>query len=135
MTFFNFNTDFIIGMCQGTLFKVCLSSTQTSNSIFGLQKFVLVWKNKDFTEFKVHLIHRKQVPLLHNTVLILCNEGAGLVAVYVLDEKLENYFFTHSYLEACIFVNSSPENQHFENQLPAKQTKTNSADQDQTKED
>ena len=27
----------------------------------------------------VHLIHRKQVPLLHNTVFILCDEGDGLV--------------------------------------------------------
>ena len=29
----------------------------------------------------VHLIHRKWVPLLHNTVMILCDEGDGLVAV------------------------------------------------------
>ena len=29
----------------------------------------------------VHLIHRKRVPLFHNTVLILCDEGHGLVAV------------------------------------------------------
>ena len=41
----------------------------------------LVRKNNDFAEFKVHLIHRKQVPLLHNTVMILCDEGAGLVAM------------------------------------------------------
>ena len=34
-------------------------------------------------EFKVHLIHRKQVPLFHNTVLILCDEGDGLVAVFL----------------------------------------------------
>ena len=31
----------------------------------------------------VHLIHRKWVPLLHNKVLILCDEGDGLVAVNV----------------------------------------------------
>ena len=43
----------------------------------------MYWLEKlnDFAEFKVHLIHRKQVPLLHNKVLILCAEGAGLVAV------------------------------------------------------
>ena len=29
----------------------------------------------------VHLIDMKRVPLLHNTVLILCDEGDGLVAV------------------------------------------------------
>ena len=43
--------------------------------------FKFVRKNNDFDEFKVLLIHRKQVPLLHNTVLILCDEGDGLVAV------------------------------------------------------
>ena len=43
--------------------------------------FILVRKNNDFAEFKVHLIHRKHAPLLHNTVLILCDEGAGLEAV------------------------------------------------------
>ena len=42
---------------------------------------VLLGENKDFAEFMVHLIHRKRVPLLHNTVLILCDEGDGLVAV------------------------------------------------------
>ena len=29
----------------------------------------------------VFLIHRKRVPLLHITVLILCDEGGGFVAV------------------------------------------------------
>ena len=42
---------------------------------------VFVRKNNDFAEIYVPLIHRKQVPLLHNTVLILCDEGDGLVAV------------------------------------------------------
>ena len=41
---------------------------------------VLVRKNNDFAECKIHLIHWKQNSLLHNTVLILCNEWAGLVA-------------------------------------------------------
>ena len=45
------------------------------------QNFVLDRKNNDFAECEVHLVHRKQVPLLHNTVLILCDEGAGLLAV------------------------------------------------------
>ena len=52
-----------------------------SNSIFGFLNFALVRKDNDFAEFKVHLIHRKQGSLLHNTVLILCDEG--LVAVNV----------------------------------------------------
>ena len=38
---------------------------------------MLVRKNYDFDRK-----HRKQVPLLHNTVLFLCDEGAGLVAVF-----------------------------------------------------
>ena len=29
----------------------------------------------------VHLIHRKLVPLLHSTVLILCDDGDGLGAM------------------------------------------------------
>ena len=41
----------------------------------------MVRRNNDFAELKVHLIFRKQVPLLHIIVLILCDEGAGLVAV------------------------------------------------------
>ena len=52
-------------MCQGLLFKVC----------------------QNLGEFKVPLIHRKQVPLLRNTVLILCDEGDGLVVV--CDESLK----------------------------------------------
>ena len=42
-------------------------------------------ENNNFAEFMVHLIHRKQIPLLHNTVLILCDEGDGLVAVNIYD--------------------------------------------------
>ena len=42
----------------------------------------LLEKNNDFAELKVPHIFRKQVPLLHNTVLILSEEGAGLVAVF-----------------------------------------------------
>ena len=35
----------------------------------------------NFVEFMVNLIDRKQVPLLHSTVLILCNEGNRVVGV------------------------------------------------------
>ena len=42
-----------------------------------------------FAEFKVHLIHRKQVPVLHITVLILCDEGDGMVALDI-HHNLEN---------------------------------------------
>ena len=43
----------------------------------------------------VNLIHRKRVSLLHNTVLILCDEGDGLVAVirvfkYTKDKRKPN---------------------------------------------
>ena len=40
-------------------------------------------------EFKVHLIDRKQAPLLHNTVFVLCNEGAELVAVHELGPMIK----------------------------------------------
>ena len=53
----------------------------------------MVRKNNDFAEFNVHLIHRKQVPLLHFTVLILCYEGDGLVAVTV-----HNFFLSKIYV-------------------------------------
>ena len=43
-----------------------------------------------FAEFKVHLIHRKQVSILYNTVLILCDEGAGLV-VMMMSKMLKNF--------------------------------------------
>ena len=53
-----------------------------SNSIFGFLRLCIDYKKNDgFAEFKIHLIHRKQVTLLHITVLILCDEGDGLVAV------------------------------------------------------
>ena len=73
-------------MCQGTLFNVCCRLTsRPSYSIFGFLNFCFDQEKKNnIAEFKVHLIHRKQVPLLHNTVLILCNEGAGSVAVSAL---------------------------------------------------
>ena len=38
----------------------------------------------DIAEFMVRLIHRKQVPLLHNTVLILCNEEAEMMAMIMV---------------------------------------------------
>ena len=44
---------------------------------------VLVRKNNDFAEYKGNLIHSKLVPLLHNTVLILGNKGAGFVAMHI----------------------------------------------------
>ena len=65
-------------MCQGTLFKVFQGHRI---AFLDFLNFVSIIKIYGFAEFKVHLIHRKQVPLLHSTVLILCDEGDGLVAV------------------------------------------------------
>ena len=47
--------------------------------------------NDGFAELKVHLIHWKQVLLLQNTVLILCDEGDGLVAVIRFARKVQKY--------------------------------------------
>ena len=38
-------------------------------------------KEEDFVEFNVYLIQRKQNPLIHKTVLILCYEGDALKGV------------------------------------------------------
>ena len=51
-----------------------------SNSISRILNLLFTRKN-GFIEFKAHLIHREHVPLLHNTVLIVCYEGDGLVGV------------------------------------------------------
>ena len=48
-------------------------------------------KNNKFIDFKVYFIHSKLVPLLNNTVLILCYEGDGLVGIYRLN--LDTYMF------------------------------------------
>ena len=56
------------------------------NSIFGILNLLITLKINDCIEFMIHLIHRKQlhIPLLHNTVLILFDEGDGLVGVQLL---------------------------------------------------
>ena len=64
---------------QGDTISSCMSTVNTK--MFGFIEFVLFRENNEFAEFMVHLIHRKRVPLLHNTVLILCDEGVGLLAV------------------------------------------------------
>ena len=43
----------------------------------------------------VNLIHWKRVPLLHNTVLILCDEGDGLVAVHSTLKTRSLLYRTH----------------------------------------
>ena len=50
----------------------------------------------------VHLIHRKRVPLLHNTILILCVEGDGLVAVMDrLNIQIRHKFNLHMIFGTC----------------------------------
>ena len=49
----------------------------------------------------VHLIHRKGVPLLHSTVMILCDEGDGLVAMLFL---LINYSIYSIHTMKCVGV-------------------------------
>ena len=78
----------LISLCVRAHFLKYVKGTHQGHQIAfsDFKFFVFVRKNKDFAELKVPLIHRKQVPLLHNTVLILCDEGDGLVAV----EKKKN---------------------------------------------
>ena len=72
--------------------------------------FVFVRKNNDLVELKAHLIHMKQVPLVHNTVLILCDEGAGFVTMLVhmpcAEYRFEIYIYTDFFLNPfCICFN------------------------------
>ena len=79
--FFNFNTDSMISLCvRAHYLRYVVVGVNAIDKHFRISE-ILVRKKNDFAEFKVHFIHRKQVPLLHNTVLILCDEGAGLVAM------------------------------------------------------
>ena len=96
--FFNFNTDSRISLCaKAHYLRYVESKHQGYRKAFSdFWNFVLVRKNNDFAEFKVHLIHRKQVPILHNTELIFCDEGARLVAV--TDSTWQNSFLHFCFL-------------------------------------
>ena len=77
--FFNFNAYSRISL---SVPAHSLSYVKVIEKHFRISE-ILYWfeKTNHFAEFNVHLIHKKQVPLLHNTVLILCNEGVGSVAM------------------------------------------------------
>ena len=47
-------------------------------------------------------MHMKHVSLLHNTVLNLCDEGAGLVAVIVANDT-ENVYFSYFSWPVLVF--------------------------------
>ena len=64
--------------------SVLFCSVLLSNSLSGILKCSTEKeKIKDYIEFKVYLIHWKQAPLHHNTDLIICYEGVGLVGVII----------------------------------------------------
>ena len=77
--FFNFNTDSRISLCARA-HRLRYVEVKLQGHRIGFSGFINI-ENSDFAEFKVNLIRRKQVPLLHNTSLIVCDEGAGFVAV------------------------------------------------------
>ena len=81
--FFNLNTDSRISICVRAHYLKYVEGTHQGHQIaFSIFNFLyLLEKITILLKFMVHLIHRKQVPLLHNTVLILRGEGDGLVAV------------------------------------------------------
>ena len=60
---------------------MCVEGKHQGIAFSDILNFILFRANNDFAEFMVHLIHRKRVPLLHNTVMILCDEGDEMVAV------------------------------------------------------
>ena len=82
MVFFNFITDSRINLWVSAHYLKYVDSKHQGHGVAfsDFKNCVLVRQNNDFAEFKVHFIRRKYVPLFHNTVLILCDEGDGLVA-------------------------------------------------------
>ena len=80
--FFNFNTDSRVSLCVRTHYLKYVKGTHQGHrrAFFGFLFFVFNRKNIYFAEIEVPLVHRKQVPLLHNTVLISC-DGDGLESV------------------------------------------------------
>ena len=62
-------------------------NTKSIEKHFRIFKMLYFRENNDFAESIAHLIHRKWVPLLYNTVLILCDEGDGLAAMLMWPEQ------------------------------------------------
>ena len=80
--FLNFNTYSRISLCaRGHYLRYVQGKHQGHRIALSDFKNLVLFREK---EFMVHLIHRKRVSLLQNTVLILCDEGDGLVAVYMV---------------------------------------------------
>ena len=80
--FFNFNTYSRISLCAREHYLRYVEGKHQCHRIaFWDFYFVLFRENNDFGEFMFHLMRRNLFPLLHNTVLILCDEEDGLVAM------------------------------------------------------
>ena len=69
--FFNSNSDSGINVYARAYNLRYVEDNHKGNRIAFLDfsNCVLIRKNNDFAELKVHPIHRKYVPLLHNTVV------------------------------------------------------------------
>ena len=86
MAFFSTSTQIlesvhVSGHTTESMSKVHIKAIEKHFWIFKLLYLlenITIW-----LDLKVPFIHRKQVPLLHNTLLILCDEGDGLVAVII----------------------------------------------------
>ena len=70
--FVNFYTDSKISLCSRALFLryVVGKNRGYRIALADFQNWPLTRKSNNFIEFKVHLIHSKQVPLLHNALLM-----------------------------------------------------------------
>ena len=74
MAFFQLQRSSRISLCARAHYLRYVEGKHQGHRIAfsDFYKFVfnLVRKYNDFAEFKAHLIHRKELPILHNTVLI-----------------------------------------------------------------
>ena len=76
---FHFNTYSRISLCaRGHNFMYVEGKHQGHRIAFSdFKNFALLRENNDFAEFMVQFIHRKRVPLLHNTVLFYAMKEMG----------------------------------------------------------
>ena len=79
--FINLNTGFSISLCAKAH---NLRYVEGKHQGHGISK-ILHWLEKIMI---LLFIHWTQVPLLHKAVLILCAEGAGLVAMIMRDQMI-----------------------------------------------
>ena len=80
-------------MFKGTLLRCNVGKLQGYGIAFSEFLNVLLRRNNDFIEFKVHLIHCKSAPLLHNIVIDLMQWKSWIISNWSTFSK--KYIKTH----------------------------------------